>query len=402
MPKGNNPIDFIPLLSKTAGEYSFLYPTKTGLSKSILDATAEIRWLFNSSGLHDYSSQEQGPEHKAILPAFFVTPAAIISTTASLYRPRTKKGDPRFWIKGLGDYANPGDLLVLVTIQKGIYVLNLSNPSIVSSIYDGGIAWQILRDSKRDSESIKFQLLAKLREIHDQGWIPSVTPNDPGVGDTLEHALGLVRNNSRNPDYCGIELKATRTTRHGENRQETRTTLFTRVPENGLSYREIVKQYGKYQVPRNANEPRLQLYETFSCNRVNAYGLFLKCDSAKEKVEIRHASKELGEMRGTFVSSWSFDALRQALAQKHPETFWVSADSKDVGGKEYFFYQQAIYTSKPNVMVLPELIAKGIITLDLAAHIDPATNKWRDHGMLWKIKKENLPLLMGEEETYRL
>lgn len=30
-----------------------------------------------------------------------------------------------------------------------------------------------------------------------KGFIPSITRDDPGVGDTLEHELGISRNNSK-------------------------------------------------------------------------------------------------------------------------------------------------------------------------------------------------------------
>lgn len=400
--KANNPIDFIPLLSKMAGEYAFLFPTSTGLSKSIMDATAGVRWFLNVTGLHDYARQQQGPENKVLLSAFFVKSDSIVSSIASLYRPRTKHGDPRIWFKGLNEYASAGDLLVLVSIQKTIYVLNLSNPSVISSIQEKGIAWRVLQESRRENESTKLQLLARLKEIHDRGWIPSVTPSDPGVGDTLEHALGISRNNSRDPDFHGIELKASRTSRQGGNRQETRSTLFTRVPDSGLSYREIVEEYGKIQTPRGGTTPRLQLYETFSCKRINGYGLFLNCNEKKERVEIHQAIDGERKSDSPSISSWSYETLKQALAQKHPETFWISADSKEIEGKEYFLYQTATYTSKPKIAILPELIANGVVTLDLAAHVDPATNKWRDHGMLWKIWKGDLPLLMGEEEVFQL
>ena len=95
------------------------------------------------------------------------------------------------------------------------------------------------------------------------GFIPSITPGDPGVGDTLEYALGIMRNNSRAPDYNGIELKATRLTRHGSTRATTRSTLFTKVPDEGMTYREIVETYGKWQIPRGSMIERLQFIRNF-------------------------------------------------------------------------------------------------------------------------------------------
>ena len=54
--------------------------------------------------------------------------------------------------------------------------------------------------------------------------------------------------------------------------------FFTRVPDEGMSYRQIVDAYGKVQVPRGSTEARLQMYETLMCARVNAYDLILEVD----------------------------------------------------------------------------------------------------------------------------
>lgn len=73
-----------------------------------------------------------------------------------------------------------------------------------------------------------YELLHKIQLIHNQGFIPSITRGDPGVGDTLEHALGISRNNAKTPDYKGIELKAARLSRDGAARHSIKSTLFTR------------------------------------------------------------------------------------------------------------------------------------------------------------------------------
>jgi hypothetical protein len=398
-----NPVDFLSTLASKAGEYAFLSPTQTGLNKSIMDATGGVRYFLKGEGIHDYSLQQQGPDAKALVDAYFVKTDGLIKTVASLYRPVTKHGDPRIWFKGLGNYASPRNLLVLVAIHQAIYVINLSDPEIRNSLENDGYVSKILFESRSAREDVKKELLDLIEEIHNKGWLPSITPGDPGVGDTLENALGIHRNNSKNPDYKGIELKSSRLSRHGKERSETRATLFTRVPNGGLSYREIVEKYGKIQIPRGATEARLQLYETFKANHVNAYNLYLNCNEPDERVEMEFApSGQLGESDSVYVSSWGYEELRDALKQKHPETFWVSAESKDIGGKEYFRYDKILYTHKPNSVIFPSLIADGKVSLDLAAHVDYTTNKWRDHGMLWKIWKKDLPLLISDPESFDL
>ena len=45
----------------------FIVPTKTGLKKSIMDATLDLRILLKDSSIHDYQNQEKGPDNKVIL-----------------------------------------------------------------------------------------------------------------------------------------------------------------------------------------------------------------------------------------------------------------------------------------------------------------------------------------------
>jgi len=47
----------------------YLVPTATGLAKSIMDATAELRAFLVLRGIHDFDEQDQGPEGKVVLEA---------------------------------------------------------------------------------------------------------------------------------------------------------------------------------------------------------------------------------------------------------------------------------------------------------------------------------------------
>lgn len=390
--------DFLPVFANVGAQVAFLVPTPTGHEKSIMDATAPVRNLLFEAGVHDYSTQKQGPENKVKIPSFFVYPDHVAETEASLYRPLTKQGDPRIWFSNLKKYCAPCNLLALVISQKEIYVLNLSNPDVAASLFSGGLAHGILEESVYHENAIADELLAKIQAIHDRGFLPSITPGDPGVGDTLEHALGIERNNSRSPDYKGIELKTTRITRNGARRAVTRSTLFTKVPDIGCTYREIVEKYGKRQIPRGETEERLQLYETLRFSRPNAYDLILQIDGKNDDLCIMHQD---ANARRRFVSAWHMDTLKAALAQKHRETFWVKAVSEMHDGREFFRYDRILHTKSPNVSLIAPLIEDDKITVDLAAHFK-ADGSWRDHGILFKMLPGNLPLLLGEPKEYIL
>ena len=95
----------LAVLTRYDLDVGLLVPTDTGMQKSIMDATAGLREYFQDTGFHDYDTQAQGPDAKVIREAFFVRPDGLQPTTASLYCPVTKSGDPRVWFGRLKGYA---------------------------------------------------------------------------------------------------------------------------------------------------------------------------------------------------------------------------------------------------------------------------------------------------------
>lgn len=394
--KSDVPIDlFIRFFASAEINVAFLAPTETGYNKSIMDATAPIRDLLVQEKIHDFNTQKQGPENKVLITSYFVENDHIKNTIASLYRPITKNGDPRIWFKDLKKYCLPYNLLAIIAIKRELFVINLSKTSIAESLIKKGFVYDIIKEAIYQNENIAQELLHKIKEIHNMGFIKSTACGDTGVGDTLENALGLKRNNNKTPDYKGIELKSTRIEINGRIKTPTRTTLFTKVPDVGLGYREIVEQYGKIQKPKGSTTERLQLYETCRISRKNAYDLQLSISKDETDLNLIHASNKI-----KFVSAWHMQNLRNALIVKHKETFWVKANSKKIDNWEYFRYDTIIHTKQPNTSLLIPLLENDKITVDLAAHI--IGNKWRDHGILFKIKPCDLPLLFPSPIIYDL
>ena len=197
---------FLPLFADIGVSVAFLVPTPTGYEKSIMDATGPVRALLKDEGIHDYERQGQGPEAKQMWPAHFVSVYGLLDTEASLYRPHTKQGDPRIWFKNLRSYCSPCNLLALFVFEREIYVMNLSDSAVMASNQYAGFVHDFLQHVKFSKQSVAKELLGKIKKVHNLGFLPSITFGDPGVGDTLEHALGIGRNNLRTPDYKGIEL----------------------------------------------------------------------------------------------------------------------------------------------------------------------------------------------------
>ncbi len=341
-------------------------PTPTGYEKSIMDAIGDVRVLLKEAGIHDYELQGQGPANKVMVDSFFVTSTGLIGTAASLYRPVTKKGDPRIWFSNLRQYCSPHNLLALIINDGKIYVINLSAPDIANSLLTHGFVYEVVKQSVYEAEMIVRELLDKILQIHKRGFLPSITPGDPGVGDTLENALGISRNNIAAPDYKGIELKATRLTRGGTERTTTRVNLFSKVPEGGMTYADIVRAYGKWVFNEKKQERRLSLENTTYCSKPNSHGLILDVDSNNDLLHLCHMDDAAVRRR---VSFWYLSNLRQQLLIKHHETFWVYAEAITREGIEWFRYDRIIHTKNPNDSLFGALIESDKIMVDLVAHI---------------------------------
>lgn len=180
-------------------------------------------------------------------------------------------------------------------------------------------------------------------------------------------------------------------------RKTNQQTLFTKVPDYGKTYRQILEAYGKWQIPRNQTEERFQLYDTLKVSRPNAYGLFLTVDEQNDQLDI-YAQTAGGNV---FVAGWELQTLRDALLEKHRETFWVKAASNTIDGVEYFRYDKVLHTKGPNTTLLAPLFATDKMTVDLAAHLEPS-GTCRDHGVLFRMFPQDLPMLVGDFIEYDL
>ena len=119
-------IEKIKLLTEKSVELCIIEPTETGLKKSIMDATGTVRTYLKSKSIHDFTLQKQGQENKILINSTLISSYGIIPSTASLYRPNTKKGDPRIWFKGLGNYAKANDILGIIAYEDELFVINIT------------------------------------------------------------------------------------------------------------------------------------------------------------------------------------------------------------------------------------------------------------------------------------
>lgn len=385
-------------------EAAFLVPTQTGMGKSIMDATAPVRDFLKRSGIHDFETQPKGQEHKRLVPTRIITSSGIYRTETSLYRPEAKDGDPRVWVYGLKEYASARNVLALVATGDGeLLVINASDAGFVPGVaapvggplyirdaasIDLGAILAPLTDRRNDAADELLGLIRSLAGRWHQG--RAGPRRDLEVGRLLEELLGISANSSKAPDYKGIEIKASR--RRPGNRQ----TLFARVPDWSISplksSGEILDVFG---YKRDSKYQR-QLRCTVSAKAPNSQGLFLRLENSDSR--LLEASTDDSFPR---VACWQIERLQQALLEKHPETFWVTAAATRHGDAELFNYEHVLHTRMPLASALPTLLEAGTVTVD---HLITRGLNGRvsEQGPLFKIQKRNLDLLFPPGRLHAL
>ena len=386
----NLEISRIKLLTEKSVELCLIEPTRTGLEKSIMDATGSVRTYLKANSIHDYELQKQGVENKTQVSSFLIESTQLTLSIGSLYRPNTKKGDPRIWFKGLGHYSKPNDILGIIAFENELYILNITDLDIHKLIgrKDGNPLQYLVDEISQLSNRVADELLSMLYKIASKGPIPALLQADTAIGRTLETLLGIDINSSKKPDYKGIELKSYRDNRG------SRKNLFAQVPDWHLSKfkssAEILNAFGY-----NRGDD-FKLYCTVSTLIRNSQGLKLKLDSQINQLIENSDKSNIGD----FVV-WGLETLHSRLLQKHNETFWIAADSVTIGGVEHFQYKKVEHTRKPIVSQFDILLEQGIVTLDHLIKRKPSGSVV-EKGPIFKIKPNALDLLFPPSQSYWL
>jgi len=382
-------------LAKHGVEAGYFVPTDTGMAKSIVDANETMRRFLKSKSLHDFDLQRQGPQHRKMIAVKLVLPDKTLDHQLSLYRPRTKKGDPRLWVSRLGEYASPFNLIALIVDSVGtVFVVNCSRSDVWASRSQVGSPLNelLIRAGKSD---VAEELLAKLKDISALGFVNSMRAGPTGIGFTLESLLGISANSNRAPDYKGIELKSGRMPVAGAAR--SRSTMFSQIPKWEISHlksgREILHSYGYF----NADQNRTQLYCSVSA-APNSQGLFMRVDSTGELIENMAVKSDGSEVP---VVVWALSELEAALAAKHKETFWIKAQQRHSGSREQFHFTDVLHTRSPLVNNFGILVDTGKIEMDYTLSSKPSGGT-RDHGYLFKMWPRNFDMLFPPPINYAL
>lgn len=383
-------------LAQRSIEYTLVQITSTGFKKSILDATDPMRMYFKNVGMHDYNDQPKGPDNKKTIDSVILDEADSYPTKTSLYRPLTKKGDPRIWPCKLTKYCKPDDILIMIYYSNQLYIINSSTVNIEHSCLSSIVTplKSLITNICNDVFSVSNDLTDKLK-ILSKNWHPSDVLADTGIGRAIESLLGIEMNNSPLPDYKGIELKSFR-----EKRPGIRSTLFCQVPDWSQSFlksgKAIVEKYGY-------DSKGVRTYQnTLRCTSPNSQNLGLSLYQIQSILAIEEKQSKINKF-GVYpkiadVALWHLEKLHERLLEKHHETFWIEVESKKEKGKEFFRPIIIEHTKNPIVSQFDNLLDAGYITVDLLLS-RPGQG---GDTIAFKMNKKAMPMLFPEKERIEL
>lgn len=369
-------------------EFALIRITETMLKKSIMDSSFEVREVLKLYGIADYSNISQGD--KVLRSCTILSSKGISEENVSYYRPRTKKGDPRFWVYALKKYLEVGNLVYFTAYGDKLLVIPLNtDPQSFETV----LAQLFPITVEANDFNILKGLITKIREIKDRGWILSVSPskrNPKDMGDTFERELGIKPNSLISPDYEGkIEIKTK------DSEATTKDTLFSCVPNWSISTIETsAEMILKYGYPTNQPEKYpdfIDLYVTVT-NKPNNQGLFLEVDYDSELLNQFYIKESQTPAE---TCAWDFELLKNKLYTKHPKTAWIIGESCTVDGNIYFRYTSLSLSEQPIFSQFLLLLDQGKITYDWRGRIKVDGTAYKDKGHAFRIAPKSKTNLFG-------
>lgn len=249
----------------------------------------------------------------------------------------------------------------------------------------------------------KENLITKLRELKNRGWIESNKPprNAGAVGNTLETLLGIDENNLPIPNAAEWELKAQRKTTtslttlfHMEpSPQGARIVPSLLLPMYGWRHAEAGKQYP---------ESEMSFRSTTSGNQYTDRGFEVVVGREEQKVKIDFNASAVNGRHSDWLKSvekrvglgqldpqpyWGFNDLKYKAGTKLKNTFYVLADSKVEHGTEYFYYCEVDVLTEFSFERFLTCLENGTILIDFDARTG------HNHGTKFRIRQNCWPEL---------
>lgn len=248
----------------------------------------------------------------------------------------------------------------------------------------------------------KQTLIDKLKAIVAMGWVPNARRGNPGgIGNTLEDLLGIKENNLPIPNAAEWELKAQRFN------SSSLTTLFhiepsprairfvpqALLPKYGWAHQEDGRKYQKGE---------MSFRQTIHGKSKSDRGFIVVIDRKEQKILISFDAGSVDKRHKEWLESvkkrarldelnpqpyWGFDDLEYKAGTKLLNTFYVQAEVKIEGKKEYYHYTKVMMLQKFSFEGFLKALEEGKILVDFDARTG------HNHGTKFRMRQDCLPML---------
>lgn len=254
----------------------------------------------------------------------------------------------------------------------------------------------------------KDDLIDKLLEIKARGWIPNARRgNAGGVGNTLEDLLGIQENNLPIPNAAEWELKCHR------KGSSSLTTLFHMEPSpRAVRFvpHVFLPKYGwiHEQAGGLYPESEMSFRQTIHGQARSDRGFCVVVDRKTKKVLISFDALSVDRWHQDWLASvklriglselnpqpyWGFDDLFHKAGTKLLNCFYVQADMKKVGDREYYHYNTIMILRRFSLENFLKAIEAGLILVDFDARTG------HNHGTKFRIRQGNWDRLYSDVKT---
>lgn len=225
-------------------------------------------------------------------------------------------------------------------------------------------------------------LIQKLQEIKQKGYVRTHRLGDTGIGKTLEDLLGIEENNVPGPNAKMIELKSAR------KGSPSMLTLFTKSPlPRRKAISTLVEKFG-YPSPKDG---RKILHATLRATSFTSIkGRRALTLRANDRIEI--VSVE-GETLGYYTN----ETLEKTFEKKLPALLYVKANTRGRRTAEEFWYNEAWHLKGFSFENFKKLVRDGIICVDLRIG-QYSDGRPHDHGTGFRIQPDKLELCFETQE----
>lgn len=251
----------------------------------------------------------------------------------------------------------------------------------------------------------KESLIEKFKEIAEMGWVANTRHgNSGGIGNTLEDLLGIKENNLPIPNAAEWELKTQRLNTC------SLTTLFHMEPSPravGFVSKILLPLYGwiHQEAGGKYKKKEMSFRQTINGQSSTDRGFIIIVDRKQQKVlvsfdstkvSLRHSKwlkfvkKQVGLNELSPQPYWGFDDLKNKAGTKLLNCFYVQADAKTDGNKEFYKYSKVMMLKKFNFEGFLKAIEEAKVLIDFDAR------SGHNHGTKYRLRQDCLPILYEE------